>query len=476
MQGQGHPQLHPLSGAGDLCRMTARDLADAYGTGDLSPVEVVMAAMDRAEDINPACNAFTLIDRAGAMAAARESAARWRAGAPLSPVDGVPTTLKDIVWVRGWPVRYGSATTDVAPMVADAPSVAHLRRAGAVFIGQTTTPEFGWKAVTDSPAGGVTRNPWNPAKTPGGSSGGAAVAAATGCGVFHLGTDGGGSIRIPASFTGICGIKPTFGRVAAHPSSAFGTVAHIGPMARAAGDVAAMLAAMAGRDLRDWAQGAAVLAPLGRVEGVLDGARIGYWSVPPSGAVDPDVARVVGDAVAALAGQGATVTPVDLPGENLLDLFQHHWFTGAAARLAAVPEDQRADIDPGFLDTARIGAAITATALVAAQLRRVAFGAAMDAMLDACDFIMSPGTAIPAFDAGRDVPQGSGLRHWTEWAGFSYPINLSQHPACVVPCGMTPDGLPVGLQVIGARGQDARVLSAAADLEPLFAGSLGFPA
>ncbi|TIP73502.1 MAG: amidase, partial [Mesorhizobium sp.] len=157
-------------------------------------------------------------------------------------------------------------------------------------IGQTTTPEFGWKAITDSGLFGITRNPWNAEKTPGGSSGGAAVAAATGAGVFHLGTDGGGSIRIPASFTGIAGLKPTYGRVPAYPSSAFGTVAHIGPMARTTQDLSVMAHAMSGRDLSDWQQGVGTLAPLGRIEATLEGARIGYWSKPPSGVLDEEIA------------------------------------------------------------------------------------------------------------------------------------------------------------------------------------------
>jgi len=343
-----------------------------------------------------------------------------------------------------------------------------LRKAGGVFIAQTTTPEFGWKAVTDSRNFGITRNPWNPEKTPGGSSGGAAVAAATGAGVFHLGTDGGGSIRIPASFTGITGLKPTFGRVPAYPVSAFGTVAHLGPMTRKAADLAVMLAAMSGRDLRDWNQGAGRLAPLGTVETSLKGMRIGFWATPPFGPVDPEVAEIVSAQVQSLAAMGADVEATDLPSENLLDLFHHHWLTGAAARLAAIPANQRDQVDPGFLDAAATGEAMGVSAVIAAQTRRAEFGSAMDRLMEAFDFIVSPATSIPAFGAGIEFPDGSGLSRWTEWAGFSYPINLSQQPACVIPCGLTRSGLPVGFQIIGARGDDARVLSAAVELEGIF--------
>jgi amidase/aspartyl-tRNA(Asn)/glutamyl-tRNA(Gln) amidotransferase subunit A len=231
-----------LTDANELCRLGVGQLTAGFSSGRFTPLEVAQATLARAEQVQERFNAFSLIDVDGALAMAKESTARWRSGTPLSSVDGVPTTIKDIVWVKDRAVRYGSRTTSTTPCTQDAPSVKRLRAAGAVLIGLTTTPEFGWKAITDSPLTGVTRNPWNPKMTPGGSSGGAVVAAATGAGVLHIGTDGGGSIRIPSSLTGMVGLKPTFGRVAAYPPSAFGTVAHIGPIGRSAEDVAAMSA------------------------------------------------------------------------------------------------------------------------------------------------------------------------------------------------------------------------------------------
>jgi amidase/aspartyl-tRNA(Asn)/glutamyl-tRNA(Gln) amidotransferase subunit A len=188
----------PLDDAPELCRLTVASLTEGYAAKRFSPMDVVGAALDRADTINPKFHAFTFIDHDGALTAARAAETRWRNSAPLSPIDGIPVTIKDIVRVRRWTLTYGSKTAAPGLCDADAPSVSAWRDAGAVFIGQTTTPEFGWKAVTDSPRFGLTRNPWNPDLTPGGSSGGAAVAAATGAGVLHLGTDGGGSIRIPA--------------------------------------------------------------------------------------------------------------------------------------------------------------------------------------------------------------------------------------------------------------------------------------
>ena len=464
-----HTGFDPLADADELCRLSAADLTAGYRAKRFSPVEVAEKTMDRAEAVNPRLNAFTFIDRKGALVAAAASEKRWQAGEPLSDVDGVPTTLKDIVWVKDWTVRYGSHTTTDTPYDSDAPAVDRLRNAGAVFIGQTTTPEFGWKAVTDSRLSGVTCNPWNAEMTAGGSSGGAAAAASTGAGVFHLGTDGGGSIRVPAAFCGIVGIKPTFSRVAAYPGSAFGTVAHIGPMARSVADTAAMLKAMAGRDSRDWAQGVGTLPSLDAPHVDLAGVRIGYWGEPPAGTLDPEIESTVTARLGQLQDRGAIIAPIALPGSDLLELFHAHWFTGAAARLAMVPEAQHGKIDPGFLDIASKGGALDAKALVAAQGRRADFGAGMDRLLETYDFIVSPATTVPAFGAGLEVPAGSGLDRWTEWAAFSFPINLSQQPACTIPCGQTLAGLPIGFQIIGARGQDARVLALAALLEEVFA-------
>ncbi len=265
----------PLSDADPLCALGVELLARRFAKGQVSPVDVAHSSLARAELVNHRLNAFTKIDHEGALGAARTSEQRWRRGEPLSPIDGVPTTIKDIVWVKNFPTGYGSLTTDATPAQADAPAVERLRNAGAIIIGLTTTPEFGWKAITDGPLSGVTRNPWDERLTPGGSSGGAAVAAATGAGVLHLGTDGGGSIRIPAAFCGLVGLKPSFGRVPAYPASAFGTVAHLGPIARRADDAFAMLSVMAGNDRRDWFQGANTLPPIALDPLDVSGLRIG---------------------------------------------------------------------------------------------------------------------------------------------------------------------------------------------------------
>ena len=464
----GNGTKTPISDADPLLALSAADLSDAYATRKLSPVEVATAALDRAEAIQPRFNAFTRIDRPFAMAAARDSEARWRSGAPKSAVDGVPTTIKDIVWVEGWPIRYGSPSTAEVPCTADAPAVARLRAAGVTILGLTTTPEFGWKALTDGPLSGITGNPWNPEMTPGGSSGGAAVAAATGAGVFHLGTDGGGSIRVPSSFTGLVGLKPSYGRVPAYPASAFGTVAHLGPMTRRVDDAVAMLDAMSGRDPQDWLQGPFRLPPLDREPRGFAGAKVGVWSRPPCGAVDPEIAARFAAVLDDLRGLGAEVVPVDLPEGDHLATFTVLWSCGAATRAAALTPEARGNLDPGLREVIAAGEAMSAVRYVEAMSARADFGRRMDALLQRFDILVSPATAIPAFEAGHEVPPGSGMTRWFEWAGFSFPINLSQQPAASVPCGMTGSGLPIGLQIVGPRGEDARVLGFAKAFETAF--------
>ena len=202
----------------DVLSLSAADIIALYRSREISPVEVLAVALDRIDRLNPIYNAFVMIDREGALVAARASEERWRRGETNGLVDGLPVTVKDLVTVKGMPTRRGSRTTNLTPSDEDGPPVARMRQHGAVLLGKTTTSEFGWKAVTDSPLTGVTRNPWDPRLTSGGSSGGAGVAAALGLGLLHLGTDGGGSIRIPASFCGVFGFKPTFGIISVHPA------------------------------------------------------------------------------------------------------------------------------------------------------------------------------------------------------------------------------------------------------------------
>jgi aspartyl-tRNA(Asn)/glutamyl-tRNA(Gln) amidotransferase subunit A len=452
-----------------ISKLSATELVNLYGSAKLSPLEAVKAALGQAHLANSTLNAFVAIDDAGAMLAAEASEMRWRSGTQVSSIDGVPITIKDIVQCRGLDVRYGSLATPDISARDDAPSVARLRKAGAVIIGLTATPEFGWKAVTDSRKYGITRNPWNADMTPGGSSGGAAVAAAIGAGALHLGTDGGGSIRIPASFTGIVGHKPSFGRVAAYPPSAFGTVAHIGPMARTVEDIAAMLQVMSGRDVQDWTQPAHAFADVAIENFSWQGKRVGYWATPCIGSTDSAVSSAIEATLKDIELAGANIEPITLPmSEELYETFLRHWFVGAANRLTAVDEQFHNSLDVGFLKAAEKGAQYSAIDRIKAEVTRAQFGAEMDALLQKYDLVISPTVPHQPFAAGHDVPPGSGLQNWIEWSSFSFPINLSQQPACSVPCGFTQNGLPIGLQMIGPRGDDVRVLSAALTYQHMF--------
>ena len=454
----------------DIVFLTANALLKGYRRGELSPVEVTSAVLARIDKLNDATNAFRFVDNAGAMAAAQASEQRWRAGEPQGLLDGVPTTIKDIVIVKGWTTRFGSLTGDAdSPGDYDAPSSARLREQGAILLGLTNTPEFGWKAVTDSPLAGVTRNPWDLSRTTGGSSGGAAAAAALGMGALHVGTDGGGSIRIPSGFTGVYGHKPCFGRVPAFPLSPFGTVSHVGPMARSVEDLALMLNVMAGPDPQDPHS----LPHAGQdfrvgLEAGLTGLKIGFSPDLGYARVDPEVAAAVAKAVEHLADLGATVESVEPPFADPLDIFHVHWFAGAARRMSLIPAERQKLTDPGLQEIVAIGQTYSLAEYQQAVAEREALMRTMRAFHERYDLLVTPSLPIPAFEAGLEVPSASGLSRWTQWASFSYPFNLTQQPACSVPCGLTSAGLPIALQFVGPRYDDALVLRAARAYEAIW--------
>ncbi|MER7574483.1 amidase [Streptomyces sp. NPDC126514] len=448
----------------DLTGLTAVQLLDGYRAGAFSPVDATRAVLERAERIQPEVNAFVRITAEQALERARASAERWRRGEPAGLLDGVPVTVKDILLMRGAPTLKGSKTiSERGTWDEDAPSVARLRTHGAVFVGKTTTPEFGWKGVTDSPLSGVTRHPLDPARTAGGSSGGAAAAVALGAGPLALGTDGGGSVRIPASFCGIFALKPTYGRVPLYPASAFGTLAHVGPMTRDAADAALLLDVIEAPDSRDWsALGPAAGSFLDGLSGGVRGLRVAYSpSLGGQVAVRPAVASAVRQAVERLAGLGAYVEEADPDVTDPVDAFHTLWFTGAARVTQRLGPDQRALLDPGLREIAALGARRSALDYLAAVDVRAELGRRMGRFHDSYDLLVTPTLPITAFEAGAEVPKGSGHRRWTGWTPFTYPFNMTQQPAATVPVGTDGDGLPVGLQLVAARHRDDLVLRAA---------------
>lgn len=447
-----------------LCDCTATQLLALYRSGQASPSEATQAVLARIERLNPKLNAYCLIDAASATAAAAASTQRWQRGEPAGALDGVPVSIKDLILTRGWPTRRGSRTVDPdQPWEVDAPATARLREAGAVLLGKTTTPEFGCKGETNSPLTGISRNPWHLGRTPGGSSGGTAAAVAAGLGPLSVGTDGAGSVRIPAAFCGNVGLKPSFGRVPAYPLSPFGTVAHLGPHAMSVADAALMLNVLAQPDVRDWTS----LPPEGRdwrigLDDGVRGLRIA-WSPTLGYAkhVHPEVAAACARAVQTLAEMGARIDARDPGFADPLDICTGLWFVGAATVWSGLTPAQQALTDPDFRAEAEIGLGTTAMALQQLQLRRGALGSQLRQFMQDFDLIATPAVAVPAFEArpaGHSAMTPEAMLGWTP---FSYPFNLSQQPAITVPCGLTSDGLPIGLQLVGPMFGDALVLRAA---------------
>ncbi len=447
----------------DPTALTATALLEHYRRKTLSPVEATKAVLARIHALQPSLNAFLLIDDESALAAARASEARWMRGAPQGLVDGVPTSVKDVMVAKGWPTLRGSKTVRKdQPWDEDAPFVARLREHGAVLLGKTTTPEFGWKAIGDSPLTGISRNPWNRDRTPGGSSAGAAIGAATGMGPLHLGSDGGGSIRIPASFCGVFGIKPTFGLVASAPPSPFAAVSHTGPMTRTVEDAALMLTVIAAWDARD----AYALPPAkrdyrGGLDGGVKGLRFAYSPTLGYAKVDPEVAALVDKAVRNLEALGAQVERTDPGFASPRDTFWTLWSASCAKVAAGMTAQQRAQLDAGLQVAAERGARYSAVDLITAEGERAALMQKTNAFLAKYDVLLTPTVAVPALPVGQDLNDPKTEEVWIDWTPFSYPFNMSRQPGANIPCGLTAGGLPVGLQAIAALDRDALVLRVA---------------
>lgn len=447
----------------DLAGLTATELVAAFRAGTTSPVEATRAALAAVDAGNATVNAFVLVDPDAALAAARESEKRWRAGTPAGTCDGVPTSIKDLLYTRGWPtVRGSNLIAGDGDWPDDAPAVARLRDNGAVLLGKTATPEFGWKGVTDSIRYGVTGNPWDPSRTAGGSSGGSAAAVALGMGAWSVGTDGGGSVRIPAGFSGIVALKPTHGLVPLWPASPFGALSHIGPMTRDVTDAALMLDVLTGFDSRDpTAMPTPTRSFLDGLDGGVRGLRIAFS--PNLGYVrnDPQVEVAVRAAAAVLADAGARIEEVDPGFTDPVDAFHVLWFSGAARVVESYGEGAAERIDPGLRRVAEAAAGYTVAEYMEASAARIDLGVRIGRFHRAHDLLLTPTLPIPAFPTGSDVPPHWHCPHWTSWTPYTYPFNMTQQPAASVPCGFTAAGLPIGLQIVGPRHADALVLRAA---------------
>ena len=424
----------------DLCFRPAVDLAADIRSRRLSPVELARAVAARIEALNLALNCFctptpeTALEQA---AAAEDAVMRGR---PLGPLHGIPYSIKDLQPTRGVRTMRGSKIFEHHIPEDDTPLERRLRQAGGVFLGKTTTPEFGWKGATDSPATGITRNPWNLERTPGGSSGGASAQIAAGLGPLAQGGDGGGSIRIPSSFTGIFGIKPTTGLVPYVPMPHNGLLSHLGPMTRTVADAALMLGALSGYDPADrFSQPGPPQDFLAGLHDGIAGLRV-FWS-PTLGyaEVDPEVAEATARAAARFAELGAEVEEGDPGIGNATDFFIVLYQSAVAGGLVHYLDEWEAAMDPGLVHMVRRGMEYSAVDYVQARIERLAFCDRLAKFFETYDLLLTPATAVPAFPVGQVAPEPGRFEaeDLFAWTPFSFPFNASGNPAASLPCGFT---------------------------------------
>jgi aspartyl-tRNA(Asn)/glutamyl-tRNA(Gln) amidotransferase subunit A len=454
--------------ATDLAYTPATDLIARIRSKALSPVEVTRAVLKRIEQTNPKINAFVTVTGDTALVAARAAESAVMKGERLGPLHGVPVSIKDLALVKDVPAKFGSAVFEQRIGEVDAPFVRRLREAGAILTGKTSTPEFGWKALSDSPLTGITRNPWNTAMTSGGSSAGAGAAAAAGLGPLHQGSDGAGSVRVPSAFCGIYGLKPTFGRVPMWPVSNTDSASHVGPMTRTVADAALMLAVMAGPD--DWDRQSLDAPPadyVGRLRDGVKGLRVG-WSLDLGCCrVDPEIGQVARRAAEAFQELGSTVEDAKVSLPDTREMIHLMWNAHYAGNYAPFLEKFRARMDPGLVAALEDGRRYTAEAYVEMRGRKHAYCDAVRALFDTYDLLLTPTVSVAAFEVGRLNPAHFPQHAWDwfPWAGFSYPFNFTGQPAATVPAGFTASGMPVGLQIVGRRLADLQVLQASAAFE-----------
>lgn len=454
----------------ELCWKSASDLAAAIKRRKISPVEVVDAVLARIEKLNSTLNAYCTVTadsaRRGAKSAER---ALMKRGARLGLLHGVPFSIKDLIITKGVRTTWGTRLyADHVPQ-EDAPVVGRLKAAGGIMVGKTNTPMFGWIGATHNLLFGATRSPWNLDRTPGGSSGGAGAAVAAGMAPLAVGTDGGGSIRIPASFSGIFGLKPSYGRVPTYPPSAAWSLSHAGPMTRTVADAALMLNVIAGPDERDQYS----LPPAGvdyvkALKGSLRGLRVAWSSTLGfAHVVDPEVLAATERAARGFKAFGCRVDVVDVKFPDPSEAWNAIFCGGIATRLTPYFPDRRSDIDPGLVRIIEETLKWPPTKYVQAWFDRLAFWDAVRKLFVTYDLLLTPTVACPPFKIGLDNPTeiaGTPIQPYG-WIPFTYPFNMTGQPAASVPCGFTRDGLPIGLQIVGRRFDDRTVLRAAAAFE-----------
>ncbi len=433
----------------------------------VSPGEVLDATFKRLDEVEPQLGAFFEVTEKQARDGAKKAEKAILSGKGIGELCGVPLSVKDLIAVKGARLSFGSRAFSDNISAVDAPSVERARAAGAVIIGKTTTSEFGCKGVCDSPLTGVTANPWNLNRTPGGSSGGAAASIAAGVTPIGLGTDGGGSVRIPASFSGLFGIKGHFGRIPVFPASATPTLAHVGPLARTVRDAALLLKVASGYDARDpGAVSQAVPDFVAACDKPAKGLRIAWSPTLGYATPSPEVLKITSQAAKVFEDIGCSVTTVETVFDaDPLPLFMAEFFAGVGARLRPVMEESRELLDPGVALMLDKALAQEMGAYYETVFQRNELRMKIAEFFADYDLLLTPTLPVPAFETGLDVAPGYSEENTFTWVFYTYPFNLTGLPAASIPAGFTEDGLPVGLQIIGRHLMETDILSAAAAFE-----------
>ena len=454
----------------DLCYTSATELGALIRARTLSPVELTRAVLARIDALNPTLNTFCTPTPELALAEARRAEDAVMRGDPLGPLHGIPYSIKDLALTRGIRTMAGSHIFATRVPDVDAPFVARLRAAGGIMLGKTTTSEFGWKGTGDSPLTGSTRNPWDRAMTSGGSSAGAGAAAAAGLGPLHQGSDGAGSVRIPAAFCGVFGLKPSYGRVPQFPVSNNDSTTHIGPLARTVADAALMLSAMAGGDEMDRTSLPDAPADyVGRLREGVRGLRVAFSPDLDTLRVDADVAAVVREAARTFETLGCAVEEVKAGFADSHEMIRMMWNAHEAGNYARYLEEWRDRMDPGLVASIENGLTYSLVDYIEMRGRKIAYWDTVRPLFERYDLLLTPSLSIAALPVGRlnpeRWPQPPNRWDWIAWASFSYPFNFTGQPAASVPAGFTPSGMPVGLQIVGRRFADLTVLQASAAFE-----------
>lgn len=458
------------AGTDELCFASAVQLQRLIRDRVVSPTEIVSTVLAQIERVNPHLNAYCTITAEQALADAQEVESRLARGQFVGPLAGIPVSIKDLVRTSGVRTTTGSLVFKDFVPDEDAPTVERLKASGAIVVGKTNTPEFGWRATTDNRVFGETKNPWNLERTPGGSSGGASAALAAGMAPLALGSDGGGSIRIPSAFCGTFGLKPSFGRVPMYPVAGNELQAHAGPMTRTVADAALMLDVIAGPDDRD--RNSLPAFPTRYVDEIqrdIRGVRVA-WSPDLSFApIEPEIAEHTARAIADLSASGWNITEASPPIEDPFPAFKVLYATGQGGGIARNFDMWRDRLDPGLVALVEGSRDISGYDVTVANLERAALSDAFRRFMVDYDVIITPAVPMTAFELGIVGPSevaGRPVGH-LGFSPFSYPFNLTGQPAAIVPCGFASDGLPVGLQIVGRRHDDATVLRVAAAYEKL---------